>query len=143
VVCLSVIRCNSNPLHLRGVGGEVRLIPRPNQRTLYADTCSRTKSANVRGLPPVLYADSVRCRADRMGKPWDLDVFTYSRHTLLFPSVGCAETSIMNYHYSLRNSPEKCSSQRLDCGPHEQGRRERVRASVEKRTFPSQQVRTG
>jgi hypothetical protein len=24
--------------------------------------------------------------------------------------IGCPKTSVSNYHYSLRNNPEKCSS---------------------------------
>ena len=28
-----------------------------------------------------------------------------------YGSIGCPETSIMNYHYTLRNSPEQRSSQ--------------------------------
>jgi hypothetical protein len=30
--------------------------------------------------------------------------------------IGCAETSVTNYHYSLRNDPEECSSHLLRGG---------------------------
>ena len=36
--------------------------------------------------------------------------------TLKMGSIGCPETSVRNYHYSLRNNPEKGSSQILRRG---------------------------
>ena len=58
-----------------------------------------------------------------MEKSWDLDELAYSRGTVLFPSVGCPETSLRNHHYSFRGGPEECTLERPDCGPHRQGRR--------------------
>ena len=36
--------------------------------------------------------------------------------TLRMGSIGCPETSVRNYHYSLRNNPEERSSQLLRGG---------------------------
>jgi hypothetical protein len=49
-------------------------------------------------------------------EPWGWDQILVDSWTLSIGPIGCFETLVRNYHYSLRNNPIECSSQLLRGG---------------------------
>ena len=43
------------------------------------------------------------------------DISSWISLPLKMGPIGCPETSVRNYHYTLRNIPEECRSEKLSC----------------------------
>jgi len=63
-----------------------------------------------------MQSSSVRIRNEEKTGDFGLRLRNNSGLFLGMGPIGCSETSVRNYRYSLRNNPEERSSQKKTCG---------------------------